>query len=157
MAASYPMIMGWSQRETSGSGLPVTRPRPNRCILVVEDDTDGRETLAEFLEAEGYQVARAANGRQALDYLQRARPPGLILLDLLMPVMDGYQFRQRQRQDPGLASIPIAVLSAVGPNSDQMAALEPAGWLVKPIDLEALLDIVQRHCGPAHSDTHGRE
>ncbi len=157
MAASDPLFMGWSQRETSGSGVPVTGPRPNRCVLVVDDDTDGRETLAEFLEAEGYPVARAANGRQALDYLQQARPPGLILLDLLMPVMDGYQFRQRQRQDPVLASIPIAVVSAVGPNSDQMAALEPAGWLVKPVDLEELLDIVQRHCGPAPSDTHGRE
>jgi CheY-like chemotaxis protein len=157
MAASDPMIMGWSQRETSGSGLPVTGPWPNRCVLVVEDDTDVRETLADLLEAEGYQVARAANGRQALDYLQRARPPGLILLDLIMPVMDGHQFRQRQRQDPVLASVPTAVVSAFRPNSDQMAALEPAGWLVKPVDLKALLDIVQRHCGPAHSDTHGWE
>src|SRR5439155_12456386 len=117
-SASYPMFMGWSQRETSGSGVPGTGARPNRCVLVVEDDTDGRETLAELLEAEGYPVARAANGRQALDYLQRAGPPGLILLDLLMPVMDGYQFRQRQRQDPVLASIPIAVVSVVRHNSD---------------------------------------
>ena len=156
MAASYPMFMGWSQSETSGSGLPVTRPRPNRCILVVEDDADVRETLAELLEAAGYQIAGAANGRQALEYLRWARPPGLILLDLMMPVMDGHQFRQRQRQDPVLASIPIAVVSVVRPNSDEMAALEPAGWLVKPVDPKALLDIVQRHCGPAPSDTQRR-
>src|SRR5437879_4611456 len=112
MAASDPMFMGSSQRETSGSGLPVTRPRPNQCVLVVEDDADVRETLAELLEAAGYQVAGAANGWQALGYLQWARPPGLILLDLMMPVMDGHQFRQRQRQEPVLASIQLAVVSA---------------------------------------------
>src|SRR5690349_1848715 len=87
-------------------------------VLVVEDSTDARQMLASLLEVEGFAVRTAANGREALDQLRAGPPPCLILLDLMMPVMDGYQFRAEQRQDPGLSPIPVVVVSAVAGGED---------------------------------------
>src|SRR6187549_1262395 len=82
-------------------------------ILVVEDDTDIRESLVEVLEDEGFGVRAAADGRQALDVLRAERPlPDLILLDLMMPVMNGFQFREQQLSDAAFAGIPVVVVTA---------------------------------------------
>jgi CheY-like chemotaxis protein len=116
----------------------------NRTILVVDDDQDIRDTLTELLEDEGYTIVRASHGREALAALQAEPRPSLILLDLMMPVMDGWQFRAEQRKNPEIAGIPVVVISATG-KDDKVAALGAAQLLRKPIRLEELLDAVQRH------------
>jgi CheY-like chemotaxis protein len=120
--------------------------RTGKTILVVEDDADILNALILVLEDAGYTVAGAADGRQALDYLRGNLPPRLILLDLMMPVMDGWQFRREQEQDPALASIPVLVISAGGLTAQKAAALGAAGFLQKPVEVEALLDAIRRHC-----------
>jgi CheY-like chemotaxis protein len=113
-------------------------------ILVVEDDPSIREALAELLTEEGYAVASAANGAEALALLELEAPPSLILLDLMMPVMDGWAFRSAQRRDPRLSRIPVLVLSAsrVGDGGPE-AELAADAFLQKPFDLEALVGFVR--------------
>jgi len=114
-------------------------------VMVVEDDRAVRETLQELLEAEGYQVRPAANGREALEGLRAgARRPRLILLDLRMPVMDGWQFRAEMRRDPALSSIPVVVMSADAGLERTVAGMEVAAVLAKPVPLARLLDTVHR-------------
>jgi len=111
---------------------------PNR-ILLVEDDTSLRETLADVLSDEGFEVAAAANGREALDQLA-ASHPDLILLDLVMPVMDGWAFREEQRKVPDLASIPTVVLSATSPiEAPGLRELDAEAVLSKPVRMERLI------------------
>jgi CheY-like chemotaxis protein len=118
-------------------------PVPNS-ILIVEDDFDIREALTQILRDEGYEVVGAGNGAEAMDVLHHNRAFGLILLDLMMPVMDGWQFRTEQQRDPALASIPVLVLSADAHIQQRAAALAAAGHLKKPVELDALLDTVGR-------------
>jgi CheY-like chemotaxis protein len=118
-------------------------------ILLVEDDEDIRQHLALILERKGYRVASAADGRQALDYLRNAAPPPcVILLDLMMPVMSGWEFREAQRADPRLVSIPVIVLTGHGLATAEERALDVAGYLIKPFALDDLLFAVERHCPP---------
>src|SRR5713226_6627597 len=83
-----------------------------RRLLVVEDDWELRSSLSDLLRRDGYDVADAANGSEALDYLKSSPAPDLILLDLMMPVKDGWQFRIEQKKDPTIASIPVLAMSA---------------------------------------------
>lgn len=123
------------------------------CVLLVEDDQDVRETIAEILEEEGYRVAAVADGRMALDYLtQNESKPKLILLDLMMPNMDGFQFRELQMASAELAKIPTAVLSADGRVGDKAASLSAEAFLGKPVKLARLLSLVEEYCGPASRD-----
>ena len=115
-----------------------------KTILVVDDDQDIRDTLTELLVDEGYAVVSAAHGGEALSTLRREPRPDLILLDLMMPVMDGWQFRAEQSRDPAIADIPVVVVSATG-KDDKVAKLGAAQLLKKPIRLEDLLDAVERH------------
>ena len=109
-------------------------------ILLVEDDHALRDTLADVLADEGYEVACAANGRDALDKLGRGLLPDLIVLDLVMPVMDGWAFRDAQRQKPELARIPMVVLSASFPsNSPRIQALGAEAVLSKPVGMDRLI------------------
>jgi CheY-like chemotaxis protein len=108
-------------------------------LLLVEDDPDLSHMLATWCELEGYRVVRAAHGRQALDLLQDGARPDVILLDLMMPVMDGWGFRAAQRREPALASIPVIVLSAIA-DRVQMADIAPVAAFQKPIQLDQLLD-----------------
>jgi DNA-binding response OmpR family regulator len=133
------------------TGLPQPRvPRLARhCpILIVEDDADLREMMAQLLTLEGFRAETVANGRDALDYLERGDCPDLILLDLMMPVMDGWEFRRRQRAHPEYAQVPVVVLSAL----DQVRAADLGGptFLKKPLDFDLLLDLVRRHCPEPH-------
>lgn len=114
-------------------------------ILVIEDDFDIRDTMTQILEAEGYAVVGAANGQEALDHLHRADRPRLILLDLMMPVMNGWQFRTEQQRDPELASIPVVVISADASIHQKATSIQADGFLKKPLQLEALLATVQRY------------
>jgi CheY-like chemotaxis protein len=114
-------------------------------ILLVEDDFAIRETVAEVLAGEGFQVTCAANGAEALERLgEAAEQPGLILLDLMMPVMDGWQFRTAQRLDPRWASIPVVVLSAGAGMEGEIGGLAPDAFLPKPFELDRLLKTIGR-------------
>lgn len=114
-------------------------------ILVVDDDPDIREALVDVLTDHGYSARAVSNGREALDYLRGGARPNLILLDLMMPVMDGLQFRQEQVNDPELKGLPVFVISAGNDVAQNAATLGVAGSMRKPIDLDKLLDVVARH------------
>jgi CheY-like chemotaxis protein len=115
-------------------------------VLLVEDDVDVREAVTDTLEDAGYRVITARHGQEALEVLRNGGPrPCLILLDLMMPVMDGWQFRDLQSKDPELADIPVVALSAHG----GLHALGAADHLRKPVQLRALMDVVERFCGNA--------
>lgn len=113
-------------------------------ILLVEDDFDVREALAETLRDEGYAVDCAVDGEQALGYLRDGNRPGLILLDLMMPRMSGSEFRMVQKVDPALAHIPVVLLSADGRMEEKAKALQTDGAIRKPIDLDELLAVIER-------------
>jgi CheY-like chemotaxis protein len=114
-------------------------------ILLIEDDPGLRDTLAEALGERGYEVACASDGREALATLGAPPRPSVILLDLAMPVMDGWTFRAAQRRDPRLASIPTIVLSAsLGGDARALDRLAVAETLMKPVDLERLVAAVER-------------
>ena len=118
-----------------------------KSILVVEDDAATRDAVSLALEDEGYSVTGVANGKEALLHLRGApSPPDLILLDLMMPVMNGSEFRKQQRQDPALKSIPVVVVSADAGVPQKAAALDAAEYLIKPVDFDKLIEAVQRHC-----------
>ena len=122
-----------------------------RSVLVVEDDRDLREVMAEILQGL-FRVMQAADGAEALEILRSSTElPDLILLDLMMPVMSGMQFRAVQRNDPRLASIPVIVMSAVTDGELKASALQPAAFLAKPTDREHMLAVVARYC-VAHDD-----
>jgi CheY-like chemotaxis protein len=112
-------------------------------ILVVEDDSTIRLALTFLLEGEGYGVACAGNGREALDHLRQGEPPAVILLDLNMPVMNGWQFRHEQQQDPALAFIAVIVLSAEGDLPQVAAALDAVSYLSKPVEIDQLLEALR--------------
>ena len=118
----------------------MTRPT----IFIVEDDVDTREMLGRFLELEGFDVETAENGRQALERLEGAKRPCVILLDLMMPVMDGWQFRREQIQRAALANIPVIVVSAAG--RERIEQIDADAYLCKPVDLEELLARIGEYC-----------
>lgn len=117
---------------------------PSEHILVVEDDKDLRETLRQALELEGYVTVCAENGQVALRYLATGAKPCVILLDLMMPIMDGWTFRQELLKDPALAEIPVVVMTAASANRAAAAAAEAV--LFKPLHMGKVVDVVQEHC-----------
>jgi CheY-like chemotaxis protein len=125
---------------------PLAAAEPRATILVVDDDPEARESLAELLRASGYSVITAPDGERALEYLGAHPSPSLILLDLDMPGMNGWVFRTEQQRDPALAGIPIVVLSGVHDPAGATGYLEAAGHITKPVDGERLLAVVREHC-----------
>jgi CheY-like chemotaxis protein len=107
-------------------------------LLVVEDDDDVLEAYIDVLGDEGHEVVTARNGQEALDRLRSGLLPQIILLDLMMPVMDGFEFRAQQLADPAIAGVPVVVLTA-GAVTDRVRELHPLACLTKPFDLEELL------------------
>ena len=115
-----------------------------KSILVIDDDHNTRASIREQLEAEGYSVFSAANGEQGMEVLRRFKPPGLILVDLIMPIMDGNAFIAAIEDDPKLSKIPVVIITA----------FPEKGWppgtkavVQKPINNDALLSTVKMHCG----------
>jgi CheY-like chemotaxis protein len=123
----------------------VRRVVPDRhAILLVEDDDEIRVSLTLVLETRGFEVLTAANGRQAIDVLREVgEKPRLILLDLMMPVMDGWAFRAAQLADPALAEIPVVILSAAQDVHRQAQALHVDGFLAKPLNVPKLLETIE--------------
>ena len=111
-------------------------------ILVVEDDEDAREAMVALLQMKGYRAVPAGNGQEALDYLQKAPVPDLILLDLWMPVMDGWEFRQQQKQNPRLSKVPVIVVTALSDRAD----IDANEVIIKPVDVNRLLTTVSQYC-----------
>lgn len=122
---------------------PGPEPRPKGRLLIVEDEPDLRDSLSEFLADQGYAVDCAAHGRDALDRLRSDPRPNLILLDLMLPVMDGWEFMQQQSQDPVFRTIPVVVLSGAGALESRTAPVRVVASFIKPFDLEALLPFVE--------------
>ena len=126
------------------------RARTQPMILVVDDDQDIRDVIAESLALDGYLVRTAPNGKVALEQAH-AKRPDLIVLDLMMPVMSGVEFLAARREDPALATTPVVVITAAFDSQVEGAAL----LLQKPFELETLLAIVARLCGAGHLDGPG--
>jgi len=114
-------------------------------ILLVEDDPDTRRYMVTWLEAEGYRVRAASNGREALDVLLD-EVPCVMVVDLMMPVMDGAEFRRRQRQMPGVAGVPFIMVSGTHDAARIARDLGIDDVVAKPFDADHLLDIVASHC-----------
>ena len=100
--------------------------------------------MAQMLTLEGFEATTAANGREALNHLHTSSKPHVILLDLMMPVMDGWEFRRLQQADPELAPVPVIVLSAL--DSARAATVDAVAFLRKPLDFDRLLELVRQHC-----------
>ncbi|HEX3765948.1 MAG TPA: response regulator [Kofleriaceae bacterium] len=118
-------------------------------MLIVDDDVDIRETIEQVLADNHVPASGAENGAVALDQLRsKAEPPCVILLDMMMPVMDGRTFRRVQKDDPALSGIPVVVLSAHASGERAASELEVDEYLRKPVDLRTLLDVIGRYCLP---------
>ncbi|KYF88047.1 hypothetical protein BE20_24030 [Sorangium cellulosum] len=117
---------------------------PRDGVLLVDDDSGFRSVVAELLQAFGYEVVCAENGSVALDLLRRGLRPSIILLDLMMPEMNGWEFLALKRQEPALANIPVAILSGVDALEAKAATLDACALLKKPLELDTLLAVVAR-------------
>ena len=113
-------------------------------VMVVDDDDDIRETLAGLLEDEGYGVAAFTQGKEALDALVGGLLPRVILLDLMMPVMDGWTFRRALLDDPALSRIPVVIMTAAGKHGMPSPPAELV--LHKPLHIDRVVEVVQDHC-----------
>jgi CheY-like chemotaxis protein len=144
--ARFLLLQVWGLKLTTPD-LPAAETRPTP-VLVVEDDREQRETLCAMLDLEGFKHAEAANGREALDYLNESQAPCLVLLDLEMPVMNGWDFRARQLADARLAHIPVVIVTA---NDRGLEARFPgvAGFLWKPLEFRKLAVVLDRICSRA--------
>lgn len=121
----------------------------HRCrVLIVDDDEDIREAVCAALEVLGHDFVAVADGALALEYLATAAElPELVLLDLMMPVMDGAAFRAAQLASPRLAGIPVIVMSAHASIADQAVALRAVAYRRKPVELCSLAGLIADHCG----------
>jgi CheY-like chemotaxis protein len=134
-----------------------TTPAVGSYILLVDDAEDVRDTLTMMLEEEGYAVVALANGSQALDYLDGGPLPGLIVLDLMTPVMTGWELAGILQRDPVLAGVPTIVVTAVQDAGRYGDLLQAREILVKPVEPRRMLESVARHfrrdgaAAPAHA------
>jgi CheY-like chemotaxis protein len=114
-------------------------------VLIVEDDHDLRDDLAFILRAKGYSVIAAENGSIALAKLKASRPD-IVLLDLMMPVMNGWELRTKMLEDPALRQLPTVILTGVASPHETVKAMQASGYLAKPFDTSKLLETIERFC-----------
>lgn len=117
-------------------------------ILVIEDDPYIRDAVSEILQLEGYSVLSAENGEAGLEQLRKDRATDLILLDLMMPIKDGFQFRREQEEDPRIAEIPVVLMSADESIVEKKIRIGAKSYVKKPIDMDKLLNTVRQYCAP---------
>ena len=121
-----------------------------RRVMIVDDDPDIRESLMEFLEDHGFETIGARDGREALETLGSADPPPcVIILDLMMPIMDGRTFREKQLEHGALAGIPVVVISAYRDVAQSVREMQAAAWIPKPLNLTTLLRVIRERCADA--------
>ena len=116
-------------------------------VLVVDDDDATAEALCELLEADGFSTVCVPNGQRALDHMRGGEPVCLVLLDLMMPVMNGFGFRDEQLRDANLSNVPVVIVTADLKPAEKARQLRADGYLSKPVTPEALLQITERFCG----------
>ena len=116
-------------------------------ILVVEDDRDIQTVVVQLLESEGFETICANNGREALQVLKddTQNLPDLIILDLMMPIMDGFEFREEQKRDPRIANVPIVIMSADGNVEPKKHKIDAKAYIKKPLDIDDLIELVKPH------------
>jgi CheY-like chemotaxis protein len=114
-------------------------------VLIIEDDESIRELLIELLESEGYIVSSAENGLLGLEFLKNNSKPDIILMDLMMPVMDGYTFRSEQLKNPQWNKIPTVVMSAEASAKEKLKNYSITAFLAKPIELETILKTIEKY------------
>jgi CheY-like chemotaxis protein len=138
------MLGGPHSMTSRSSSAKAVEPSRLELILVVDDDPDCRDAVRTVLEGAGYRIAEAKDGREALAFVQKAlEKPALLLLDLMMPTMDGWQLRGQLRSDPELAAIPIVIMTAhVGVLRAVSNATPATPVLAKPLDVDRLLQMV---------------
>jgi CheY-like chemotaxis protein len=124
------------------------RAANDKFVLVVDDDPDIRETLEMVLANSGHRVASAGDGVEALAQLKEGRRPCVILLDLMMPGMNGFELHEALSAEPSYATIPIVVITGAGADVEQLATTFTSEILRKPFDLTTVLKVVNRHCPP---------
>lgn len=122
-------------------------------ILIVEDDEDIRTAMIDVLESEGYKTESAVNGKDALEKLAKMGKPCLVLLDMMMPIMNGREFLDQVMKDARLAPIPVMIVSAVADKTNTNGAV---GFLKKPIDIDLVLNIVAQYCDESRSTSPSR-
>jgi CheY-like chemotaxis protein len=139
--------------KVEGDASPSERLSPQEPprILLIEDDFMLRGSLSEFLQSEGYRVESSANGVDALRRLERPPRPSVILLDIMLPYMDGLEFRAVQNATPAIADIPVIVITAVGVQPQVAKELDLGRRFFKPLDLPELLAAIERVCPPLPS------
>lgn len=121
----------------------------HNCVLIVDDEADLRECLAELLEVEGFHVAQSVNGLEAIRYLQsQQQPPCLILLDYMMPIMDGEAFRNEQLKHANLKNIPVVLLTAATIPEKTLSSMQLSGHVPKPIKIDQFIATVKQFCRP---------
>jgi CheY-like chemotaxis protein len=121
---------------------------PRKTVMLVDDDADMRDALATLLEEQHYDVVQAANGAEALRLLENGQANcNIILLDLMMPVMNGWDFRLHQKQRPALSNIPVVLMSSGAQIAFAVDGLDVAAYVSKPVEIADLIEKVQRHCG----------
>jgi CheY-like chemotaxis protein len=156
-----PAMTRFTSQEVTPSAVPTQLPAaqntidPQRAaaphaplVLIVEDQDMAREFLATMLAAEGYGVLEAANGCEALAILFGDSRPDVILLDLVMPIMDGWEFLEEQGRDPRLRTIPTIVVSGVPSHDPRCLEMPPVRFLRKPYTAEQLVAAIEADCGP---------
>jgi CheY-like chemotaxis protein len=121
-------------------------PQHDHRVLIVEDDAECREAVGAVLESEGYRVTMAPDGQAAIDQLREGLDPCVILLDLMMPVKDGWWFRYEQLRDPDLGAIPVVVMSGAGRVQEKAQQLGLQDYIEKPVDPGRLLNMLGRYC-----------
>jgi CheY-like chemotaxis protein len=136
---------GWMEPEGERPSSAVARP-----VMIVDDDADIRESLMEFLEDHGFETIGARDGLEALNTLRSVDPPPcLIILDLMMPNMDGRTFREKQLQRERLADIPVIVISAYREVAESARHMQAVAWIPKPLNLPTLLRVIRERCAEA--------
>jgi CheY-like chemotaxis protein len=121
-------------------------PHAHPTVLLIDDHDDLRDGLSTLLTLEGYTVEAVSDGQAALEMLRQGFHPCIIVLDLNMPVMDGYEFRRQQLRDPDLARIPVITYSAVADIAEAFADLKATAYLQKPGDFPTLMSLIRQHC-----------
>ena len=132
-------------------------PSADDYVLVIDDDADLRESIGVMLEAAGHSFATASDGADGLQWLRAGRGrPCVVLLDLMMPRMSGFELRSLMKKDPALSSIPVVVVTGAGPLAERRSDELDAEILHKPLEVSVLLDAVNRHCGKPHGPASGQ-
>ena len=139
------VVPGYTQARL-GDDLRAADAPPSNRVLVIDDDVDLRDGMAEVLRDLGYEVTTAGDGSEALAAIRTGARPSLILLDLAMPVMDGWCFSAELRKDPSLVGIPVVVMSGQGAAREEATRLDARACLVKPVPYPALVDTIERFC-----------